>query len=244
MWVDVHSHLLPEVDDGPHDWEESLALAAFAAERGTEVLVCTPHDLPDVYDNPPERILPLLEEFQARLDADGLPLRVLPGNEVYLVAESIGRLDRGELNFLGGASRSLLVELPVGSWPMGPEGVESLLFELSVRDVTPVLAHVERYEALRRDPHLLGRLVERGCVGQTNASAVAGREGKTTQRLVLEWLRKGWVRLLGSDGHSAQRPPSMRSAREVLRGQRNGTALLARIDADSERLLHGERPTT
>ncbi|MDI3299559.1 MAG: protein-tyrosine-phosphatase [Bacillota bacterium] len=251
--VDLHCHLLPSLDDGPRDWEEAVRLAAEAWASGTQVLVCTPHDMAGAYANPPERVTAQLRELRRRLEAAGVPLALRAGNEVYLEDESLDRLRAGQLNFLGsepgapggdpGASRRghhryLLVELPVGQWPLN---AEELLYELRVAGVTPVLAHVERYEELRAAPERLGRLVEAGCRAQVNAGTFAGREGTRLQRQAMEWLRAGWVHFLGSDAHGGgRRTSAMAEGRSWIARQRGGARLLEQIDRNAAALLAGQ----
>lgn len=254
--ADLHAHLLPFLDDGPRDWEEAVRLAAEAWASGTRVLACTPHDMAGAYANPPARVAAQLHEFRRRLEEAGVPLALRAGNEVYLEEESLDRLRAGQLNLLGsepeapetgeregpdgedGPHRYLLVELPVGQWPLN---AEELLYELRLAGVTPVLAHVERYRELREEPSRLGRLVEAGCRAQVNAGTFAGLEGGRLQRLAWEWLRAGWVHFLGSDAHGGDRGTStMGEARRWIARQRGGARLLERIDRNAAALLAGQ----
>ncbi|PZN06619.1 protein-tyrosine-phosphatase [Thermaerobacter sp. FW80] len=236
--VDVHSHLLPGLDDGAADWDEALTLARTAVADGTAQLILTPHVYPEVYDNRPETIRGLTAEFQRRLDAAGVPLRVRPGSEVFLVPETARAWRRGELVPLGGEGPYVLVE-----WNMIalPPYVEGVLFELQAAGAVPVVAHPERYLPVQRRPEWLVPLVERGVWLQITASALL-RPRRDPVRRTAEWLvRRGMVHLIGSDAHNAHRPPQLAEAYRELGRLPGGMETLAVVERATAAVLAGER---
>ncbi|HEY8487453.1 MAG TPA: CpsB/CapC family capsule biosynthesis tyrosine phosphatase [Thermaerobacter sp.] len=236
--VDVHSHLLPGLDDGAAGWDESLALAREAVADGTAEIIVTPHIYPEVYDNDPRTIRALTAEFQRRLEAAALPLRVRPGSEVFLLPDTARRWLRGEVVPLGGEGPYVLVE-----WNMLalPPYVEGVLFDLQAAGAVPVIAHPERYLPVQRRPEWLIPLVERGVWLQITASSLL-RPRKDPARRVVEWLvRRGMVHLIGSDAHNNQRPPRLHEAYRVLERLPGGTETLAVVEQATAAVRSGQR---
>jgi len=236
--TDVHSHLLPGLDDGAASWDESLALAREAVADGTTELFVTPHIDPEVFDNRPETVRELAKEFQRRLDEAGIPLRVRPGSEVYLRPETPAMWREGRLVPLGGEGPYLLVEWSVLAVPPYAEGV---LFELQAAGAVPVIAHPERYAPVQRRPELLLPFVERGAWLQITASSLL-RPRRDPMRRVTEWLvRRGLVHLIGSDAHNQQRPPRLAEAYRVLERLPGGRETLRIVEEATAALREGRR---
>ena len=236
--VDVHSHLLPGLDDGAANWDEALALARDAAADGTGELFVTPHIYPEVYDNRPDRVRALASEFQRRLDEAGVPLRVRPGSEVFLLPVTPVMWRRGELVPLGGEGPYLLVEWNVMALPPYAEGV---LFDLQALGAVPVIAHPERYLPVQRRPELIVPFVERGAWLQITASSLL-RPRRDPIRRTAEWLvRRGMVHLIGSDAHNARRPPRLAEAYRVLERLPGGPEALEVILKATAAVRAGQR---
>ncbi|HET7034435.1 MAG TPA: CpsB/CapC family capsule biosynthesis tyrosine phosphatase [Thermomicrobiaceae bacterium] len=202
--VDLHSHLLPGVDDGARDLEESLAMLGVAAEQGTTAICATPHA---------DRVSPAqVREGVARLNevatAHGLPVTVAPGNEILLSPETPARLQAGQYLTLND-TRYVLVELPLrGPWPGGAELALSALVLAGYR---PVLAHVERYPGVQHEPELAARLIDLGVLLQVNADSLQMRSSSARRRTAELLLRRHAIHLLASDSHHADhRPPVLR----------------------------------
>ena len=204
--VDLHSHVLPRVDDGARDLDESLAMLRIAAEQGTATICATPHA---------DRVSPSqVREGVARLNeaaaAHGLPVEVAAGNEILLSPETVTRLQAGQHLTLN-ATSYVLVELPLrGPWP---GGAELALSELALAGYRPVLAHVERYPGMQREPGLATRLVDLGVLLQVNTDSLLTRSSSPRRRTAELLLRRHAVHLLASDSHHAQhRPPVLQPA--------------------------------
>ena len=196
--VDLHTHILPGVDDGPRDLRGSLAMAEVAVHGGTRTLVATPHVRADHPGVRPEEIAGRAREVEDALRERGIALRVLPGGEVDLdAAEALGD-DELRLASLGGAGRYLLVETPYAALPAD---YEDRLAALAARGFDLVVAHPERNRTLQDDPERLGALAGDVLVQLTAGSLAEGRGGPAT--LATLALREGWATVLASDSHSA-----------------------------------------
>jgi protein-tyrosine phosphatase len=203
--IDLHSHLLAGIDDGPEQIEGSLAIARQALQAGTRTMLATPH-ASSRYPNDTATISAALEELHSALELEGLELDVPGGAEVAIT--HIPEIDPTELEgmTLGGGGW-LLVEPPFSAVASGLEaGVRALL-----RDGYGVLlAHPERCPALQRDPLIVERLVADGVLTSVTAGALRGRFGNTARRFAIALLEDGLAHNVASDAHDVDgRPPSL-----------------------------------
>jgi protein-tyrosine phosphatase len=196
--IDLHSHLLPGLDDGPRDEAGSVALAAEARAAGVRVMAATPHlrrDFPGVQVSElAERVAAL----QARLTAEGIDLEIVSGGEVdVLWAQNVDDATLRAATY-GGRGTDLLVETPYGELP---DLFEDLLFQIRVRGFRVLLAHPERNASFQKDPDRLARLVDQDVLVQLTAASVAsgGRPGRTARRLLAE----GRAHVIAGDLHRA-----------------------------------------
>lgn len=210
-FVDIHCHILPGIDDGPCDWDESLAMARLAVGDGTSTIIATPHQLGSFSENRGDDIRARVTELQQRLDAAAIPLRVLPGGELRIEPGFAEGLARGDVLTLGDHHRHVLVELPHEIYlPL-----DTILEDLSRQKIVAILAHPERNLGLLRRPEVLAPLVDAGCLTQITAGSLCGTFGPESKELA-EWLIEvGLVHFVASDGHgSRSRRPLIRRAHE------------------------------
>lgn len=213
--IETHFHCLPEIDDGPEDWDEAVALCRAAAAEGTTTLVATPHVLRDPWlnDDPSVR-----DRLILRLNAllEGNP-SVLAGCEYYFSSDAVQLVEQGKWGPLTGLNRTkyLLLEFPAGGVP---PGAGAIFHELSLLDVIPVIAHPERDRWLASSPDRLEELVSRGAVAQITAGSLLGDFGSEALAACEEFFRRGLVHLIASDAHSVgRRPPRLAAARRQVR---------------------------
>jgi protein-tyrosine phosphatase len=204
--IDLHSHLLPGIDDGASDLDESLAMARAAVDGGVEQIVATPH-VSATYPNDPLRFAERVAEVQAALDRAGIPLRVHKGAEVsHLMLSELSdeALRAGTL----GDGDYVLLEPPLS----GPAPfIDRMADELQRKGFKVLLAHPERIAAFNRNIDVVAKLVETGCVTSITAGSLAGRFGGSVKRFTQELLARGLVHNLASDAHDAQhRSPALR----------------------------------
>ena len=212
--IDIHTHVLPGIDDGPQDTVGSVAMAHLAAERGTRTLVATPHVRQDH-----RRVV--VEEIQERARAlnrlvrdYGIDLFIVPGGEVGLARALEMSDEELDLVTLGGNGRDLLIETPYGQLP---SLFEALLQSLVERGFRVTLGHPELNPSFQADPERLGRLADSGIVVQLTAGSLAGRRS-AARPLALHALDEGWASVLASDAHSAEwRPPDLNPGIEAAR---------------------------
>jgi protein-tyrosine phosphatase len=218
-FVDLHCHLLPQLDDGPETWEESLALARRAVAEGIRTVVATPHQHEIFPDNDAPRIRRQTERLQDVLEQHGVPLEVLPGAEVRITADVLARIRGGEALTLADRGRHVLLELPHEVYLP----IERLLADLKAAGIAAVLAHPERNRGILRSPGLVGTLLADGCLLQVTAGSLLGRHGSRVQALAEALVQRGCVHFIASDAHNLEdRPPALQQAMrrvENLAGQ-------------------------
>ena len=208
-YTDLHVHILPGLDDGPADWEESILLARRLWEEDIRTVAATPHDTGLRGRDSRAQVESLLEELRSKLVGEGLALEIVPGVEIMLEPDIIRRLETGAV-FPLNSSRYVLVELPFYSYPVY---VESVLFKLRVKGYRPILAHPERNSFLQERPELLYPLVKSGVLVQVTAGSITGEMGRMARWAARLFLRQRWVHVIASDAHSATwRPPSLNAA--------------------------------
>lgn len=233
--IDLHSHILPGIDDGPVDLEGSLAFARSAVAAGITTIAATPHVnsrfqlRADDIAGLPARVSAL----SAQLSEHEIPLEVVKGAEVSF--SRVPEMNREQLGVLSlGDGPYLLVESPYSDVvPM----IEELLFSLQAQGVRPVLAHPERCPAFQSEPQMVARLVEAGTVCLVNSGSIGGAFGNGARRLALALIRQGLVHAVSSDAHDAKgRPPGL------LEGLASGQRELPGLSDETDRLTR-EAPT-
>ncbi len=211
--IDIHSHILPGIDDGPSEVEASIEMARLALEDGIRTVVCTPHlDPREPFS--PDYVAARVARLTAALYTGGVELELLPGAEIPLMPDLPQQASEEALPLLGGRGKHLLIELPFFGVPTF---AEQTLFELQLAGYVPVIAHPERSELARRRPELMETLAERGILLQVNVASLLGHEGRTVRNLALNFIREGIATLIATDAHDPyHRPPLLSPCRRII----------------------------
>lgn len=214
-YVDIHSHVLPGIDDGAVDWQHSLDMLRVAVNAGTTTIAATSH-MPHGWrgPRPPHETGPrLVDELNQRAHDAGLPITVVTGMEIYLEPETAEHLEDGILLPLNG-SRYALIETGFMRWTQVTEqGLDAVLHA----GFTPVLAHPERNSGIQKNPEVLRPFIEQGVLGQVNAGSLLGEFGRRAQTTAHALFERGYAHLIAGDGHGvSDRRPDLTDARDVL----------------------------
>ena len=232
--IDLHSHLLPGVDDGAPNLDAALEMARAMAESGVRVVCATPH-VRDDYPTSPGSLERALELVRAAVAEAGIPIEVQSGAEIAL--NRLPRLDagvRGRFG-LGGNDQLLLLEMPYTTWPAD---LPRVCKRLRGDGIVPVIAHPERNPHVQDEPTLLDDVVAAGGVVQVTAASFNGSLGRGTTRCVRRLLELELVHLIASDAHAPGVPESgMADAVETIGGGELGAWLSEGVPAA---LLAGE----
>ena len=205
--IDIHCHILPGVDDGPNDLEESLVMARMAVADGIQALVATPHSLNGVYSNHRQDILERGKTLKEALIEHQVPLILFVGSDVHFDAHLLRKLETGEVLPINDG-KYILLELPGQSVP---QTIKEVLFELRVRGYFPIFTHLERNQVIQKHPEIVGDWVEHGAVIQITAQSLTGGFGRRAYICACRLLEKGWVDVIATDAHSADRRPPILS---------------------------------
>ncbi|TMK39538.1 MAG: hypothetical protein E6G56_10580 [Actinobacteria bacterium] len=203
--IDLHSHVLPGIDDGPAELAGSLAMAEVAARSGTRRIVATPHLREDFPDVRPSELASRVAELNREFARAGVELEVLPGAEVDISAALEASDEDLRAATLAGNGTDLLLETPYGALP---SIFENLLASVRSRGFRVTLAHPELNPSFQLHADRLGRLVEDGVLVQITARSLQRRS--PARPLALTAIERGWGSALASDAHSADwRPPTL-----------------------------------
>jgi protein-tyrosine phosphatase len=228
--IDVHCHILPGVDDGARNVETSLAMLKASSDQGVQYMVATPHFYAtrDRVETFLDRRSEAWETLKPQMNAD-FP-KIYLGAEVAFF-QGISRADRLEQLRIEGTN-CILLEMPFRPWSEGDVDEVSQIYEK--HGYTIILAHIERYLAVRANADYIEDLLEMPVLAQINAESLLDWRQRG---MLIKMVRNGQIHLLGSDCHGIRhRPPNLGEGRAVLR-KKLGQACLDRIDGLSEELL-------
>lgn len=207
--VDVHSHLIPGIDDGAPDMEASLEMLQTFQNLGYQNVVTTPHVMADFYKNDRNTILGGLELVRAAVKGRGLTIQIDAAAEYNLDENFMNLIERKDLLTFG--DNYVLFEL---SFNTEPPQVNEAIFALVTAGYTPILAHVERYHYYHDDWEKIEDLKRRGALLQLNINSLSGHYGKPTRKMAEQLIEKEHIVLLGSDCHRMDHLRMMESLKD------------------------------
>jgi protein-tyrosine phosphatase len=210
--IDLHCHILPDIDDGAADLSVSLAMASAFVADGVSVVACTPHILPGLYPNSGPEIRKAIAGLQQTLDRQGIPLRLVTGADNHIVPSFVAELHSGHLLSIAD-TRYVLVEPP---HHIPPPRMEDFFFSLLVAGYVPILTHPERLTWIKAHYAAVQRLVQGGVWMQITAGSLAGAFGRNARYWAERLLDEGLVHILATDAHDVdRRPPNLSQGREL-----------------------------
>ena len=221
--IDIHSHILPGIDDGSPDEQTSLAAMQAAVAAGITEMVCTSHYLRGQYDNPRSKTRPLFEGLQRLAKKNNLPLKLHLGAEVMLDSKTVDDIADMELRI--DDTRYVLVESEINALPVN---FLDILFQIVRQGWRPVLAHPERYPDIMAHKSLTEDLVHRNVHLQINAGSLLGGYGRKVEETAWKLLERGHAHFIASDSHARGQENNLKRAAE---------AVTERIDAYTAELL-------
>ncbi len=199
--IDIHNHILFDIDDGAKTVEDSIELCRDAFENGYETIVCTPHfhnyknirGFVEIRDENADLLRKVLRD-------EGIPLTVLTGAELFLSDDifNAGDLDALTVN----NTRYMLCEFPLG--PFNSSRITRWIDELILRGYTPIVAHPERYFEFHRNPQIIDKLLDRDVIFQVNIDSLVGKYGPEQQEMGVDMIKRKIAVLLGTDAHDSK----------------------------------------
>lgn len=197
--VDLHSHLLPGIDDGVDSMAAAIEVIKGFQNLGYRKLITTPHIMHDFYKNSPEIILPLLDAVRTELAKENINIELEAGAEYYLDEHFLDLIDADQ-PLLSFGDNYVLFELSFVAKPMT---LRDAIFKLQTKGYKPILAHVERYLYYHKDLKELLELKHTGVFYQVNLLSLSGYYSKAVKQMANKLIANGMVEFIGSDCHNA-----------------------------------------
>jgi protein-tyrosine phosphatase len=230
--IDIHAHILPELDDGAKTLEESIQMCRISYHDGIRTIVVTPHILPGIYKNNRSTILSKLQQLNNALmkfgvqssefvvkNSDSMTQRLndpmtgfklLPGADVHFSSDILQRYEKGEIVTVNDQGRYLMVEFAFQGIPYQAEEV---LFQLLTKGIIPIISHPERNMEIGQRPKRYYEMIRMGCLGQVTAMSLTGEFGSGVRRIAEKLLTNRLIHIIASDAHSTDgRPPILSAA--------------------------------
>jgi tyrosine-protein phosphatase YwqE len=224
--VDMHSHLLPGIDDGAKDLDTSLELIRGMSALGYKKLITTPHIMWGMYQNTPAIINARLEQVRQAVQEQGIDITIEAAAE-YFLDEHVQQLLEKKEPLLTIGSSMVLAEFSLAFPPMN---TKEILFEMQLQGYQPVIVHPERYVYLQQNKQFYTELRDVGCIFQLNLLSLSGHYGRSVTELATYLLKNDFYTLVGTDLHHFNHLEALKRAEM--------TAPLKKLLEDS-RLLNG-----
>ena len=235
VFIDTHSHVLPFIDDGSSDWNESLAMLRQAEDDGIKHAVCTPHILSPNDFFKEDEWFTLLDEFKERAERAGIAVELYLGAEIHIQPDL--QLHR-KISTLGQNGRYFLVEFPMN---MIPDFVAKRFFEIIVSGKTPIIAHPERNGRVIQNIQIAYDFVARGALLQLNGGSLLGEFGDAVRQTAERLLDADLIHVVGSDAHNSTNRPMLLSEAFAHVEARLGIARARELFYENpKRILAGE----
>jgi len=253
--IDLHSHILPGLDDGAEVLEESIEMCRISFRDGIRTIVATPHILPGIYENNRPTILAKVHELNEAIKKFGvknldtitqLPndsiteLEILPGADIHFSFDLLQRYENGEMVAVNDLGRYLMVEFEFQGIPYK---AEEALFQLLTKGIVPIISHPERNFEIGHNPKRYYEMIRMGCLGQVTAMSLTGEFGPEIKQIAEKLVKKRLIHIIASDAHSAgRRPPILSSgvkAAEKIVGKKEAQKMVTEYP---QAILEGRKP--
>jgi len=239
--IDLHSHLLPNVDDGSKSLRASIRMAKAAVDNDVTVALMTPHHMNGHYVNHKPDVIRLTEEFQSHLDNNHIPLQVFPSQEVRINGDLLQALDNDDILFADESNRYLLLEFPDDDVPTYST---DMIFQIMQRGITVQIAHPERNTKIMSTPSILFDLIEAGALAQVTASSYVGTFGKKVEKFAEQILSHNLAHVFVSDAHDLPNRRYELAEAMVKVEKQLGKAYQQLLESNAEAILDGNDVTT
>ena len=200
MMIDLHCHILPELDDGAGSMEEAVEMARIAERDGIRKIVATPHLFRDNFAHADLGIIKeRRKELSKVLKAENIQVEILGGAEVHISHNLIDEIRKDRSYLVLNQSSYMFVEFPSDHVF---SGAKELFFELMSEGIIPIIAHPERNSIFARNPSFLYELVQMGALAQANSGSFSGVYGREAEEAMFRFLELNLIHFIGSDGHN------------------------------------------
>jgi len=239
--IDLHCHILPGIDDGAKNMDDSIQMAEAAVEEGITHILATPHHMSHHWKNEKVEVVKLVGELQGELDIRNIELTIFPGQEIRVFGELLEEIDKRTIQFIDEQEQYLLIEFPTATVPTY---TERLFFELQNKGIIPIIVHPERNHEIYENPEVLKNLVEKGALSQLTAVSYTGGLGNKIQKFSKQLIEADLVHFIASDSHNVtNRPFYMKEAKNRFKKE-YGEEKWRYFDQVTRKLVNGDVVTT
>ena len=212
-FIDIHSHILPGVDDGAQSIKESLEMLNIAHNNAIGTIILTPHNKPARHNIHTSGMEERMERLRKLLEASGIQIHLVGGNELYYRNGLVEEICSGMARTMADSQYVLLEFGPMESY----EYLRSGLYELLSGGYFPILAHIERYQCLFEQFSKIEELIDMGVYLQVNAGSIMGDFGFQTKRFTRKLLKRRMIHFIATDAHNTEnRAPNLKSCAEYV----------------------------
>lgn len=198
--IDMHSHVLPGIDDGSYSIEESINMIKEAYEEGFSDIVSTSHYIEESYNANKKDREDLINLLIDRLKEENINVNIYNGAEAYVATNMPELIQEEKLPTINN-SKYLLMELPMNSEILY---LENIINDLQANGIIPIIAHPERYSYVQKNPKMLYELIEQGVLFQANYASIIGKYGRDAEKTIKKLLKMDIIHFLGSDAHRSR----------------------------------------
>lgn len=211
--IDIHCHILADIDDGPKDWDTSLEIIKLSVSEGISKIIATPHWVQGTnWETDSEEIINKVDTLNSLLQKENIDLEVYSGMEVAITDKLVDLVKSGDVLTLAGTN-CLLLEMPFRSLPFG---LDNIIKELLSNDIFPILAHPERNADFQNEPKSMMKFIDLGAMVQVTSTSFTGSYGKEAQRCAVEFSKLNIIDFIATDAHSpVRRPPLIKESLNI-----------------------------
>ncbi len=196
--IDIHSHIIPSIDDGSKSIEMTLEMLEGAQKDGINQIVATPHYIRGYAEENISRVKKWVEYINSIVKKNNMNINIYCGQEIYFTNNILDDYFQNNIGTING-TRYMLIEFPMHK--MDDEIFEKI-YELQIRDIIPIIAHPERYEYFIEKPFMINEFIKEGYLFQMNSGSISGRYGKNVKKTSELFLRNNIYNFIGSDAHN------------------------------------------
>ena len=213
--IDIHTHILPGLDDGPEHLDESIKMCKMAYADGVRTIVATPHMNDGMYNVKVSQVAEGVERLADALASEGVMMKILPGGDISLTPETLPKLESGDLACVAFNGKYAMIELPSD---VVPSNIHEVIFELQTAGYSLIISHIERNLAVQRNLGIARKIASWDTLMQVTAASIVGDFGRETQKCAQELIEQRLGHVVASDMHRInKRPPGrMTRAREMV----------------------------
>lgn len=212
--VDIHSHILAEIDDGSKDMEMTINMLKKAEKSGTTDIIATPHFMRGRFEVEYNEVLKKVEELKEISRENNIDINIYAGQEIYYNKNILEYYNDNMIGTINN-TKYMLIELPMLEFNI--DEVINTIYELQIRGITPIIAHPERYKPFIKKPSMINTFIEEGMLFQLNAGSITGAFGKDVKKTANKYLENNIYSFIGSDAHrDIGRDTDIKEALDIL----------------------------